>query len=299
VKPALPPSYVNTPVAIAYAGVDDVLIVTMTRLLGLCWSYDYERSPALTPEQLAELTGRPRSTLYRHLKQLREMGWIRVDQVGRRMVIRPLAARALHAEDPTVESREAANESHADDVLTQVLAEIGVQNPKRDQLARRDLDPLWVRAWHLWARHPHRRSLTNPVGCIILKLEGGERPPEEFLRAAEEQLRLRQWTHEQEELEDEDEQSDDCSEPEPEGVPDEARQIWAECLGELQLQMTQATFDTWLRGSQVVEAGDGRLTIAVRHAYAVDWLQHRLLPSIHPTVARHAGDVEITFVAGA
>ncbi len=298
-KPALPPSYVNTPVTIAYADADDALIVTMTRLLGLCWSYDYERSPALTPEQLAELTGRPRSTLYRHLKQLREMGWIGVDQVGRRMVIRPLAARALYAADPTVESREADNEPNADDALTQVLAEIGVQNPKRDQLARRDLDPLWVRAWHLWARHPHRRSLTNPVGCIILKLEGGERPPDEFLRAAEGQLRLRQWTQEQEELEDEDQQADDCPEPEPEGVPDEAWQIWAECLGELQLQMTQATFDTWLRGSRVVEAGDGRLTIAVRHAYAVDWLQHRLLPSIHPTGVRHAGDVEITFVAGA
>jgi hypothetical protein len=215
------------------------------------------------------------------------------------MVIRPLAARALHAEGSTVESQEAANESHADGALTQILAEIGVQNPKRDQLARRHLDPLWVRAWHLWTRHPHRRSLTNPVGCIILKLEGGERPPEEFLRAAEEQLRLRQWTQEQEEPEDEGQQADDGSEPEPEGVPDEARQIWAECLGELQLQMTQATFDTWLRGSRVVEAGDGRLTIAVRHAYAVDWLQHRLLPSIQPTVARHSGDVEITFVAGA
>jgi len=49
----------------------------------------------------------------------------------------------------------------------------------------------------------------------------------------------------------------------------------------------------------VVEAGDGRLTIAVRHAYAIDWLQHRLLPSIQPTVARHAGDVKIIFVADA
>ena len=64
--------------------------------------------------------------------------------------------------------------------------------------------------------------------------------------------------------------------------------------------MTRATFDTWLRGSKVVEAGDDSLTIAVRHAYAVDWLQYRLLPAIQPTVARHAGgDIRITFVAGA
>ena len=73
-KGALPPSYVNMPVAIAYAEVDDALIGTMTRLLRLCWTHDYERTPALTSEQLTDCTGRPRSTLYRHLKLLREMG---------------------------------------------------------------------------------------------------------------------------------------------------------------------------------------------------------------------------------
>ena len=92
-KGVLPPSYVNTPVTVAYAEIDDALIVTMTRILGLCWAYDYERTPALTPEQLAEHTGRPRSTLYRHLKLLREMQWIRVDQAGRRIVIRPIIVR--------------------------------------------------------------------------------------------------------------------------------------------------------------------------------------------------------------
>jgi len=36
VKAALPSSYINTPVASAYAEVDDALIVTMTCILGLC-----------------------------------------------------------------------------------------------------------------------------------------------------------------------------------------------------------------------------------------------------------------------
>jgi hypothetical protein len=301
VKPALPPSYVNTPVPIAYAGVDDALIVTMTRILGLCWAYDYERSPALTPEQLAELTGRPRSTLYRHLKQLRKMQWIRIDQAGRRIIIRPIVARNPDpAEKEATYMAEATSEPAPNEALLQALAEIGVENPKRAQLARLDLDPLWVRAWHLWARHPHRRNLTNPVGCIILKLEGGERPPEEFLRAAEEQIRLRQWMQAQEEREEDDLGDDDCSEVETESVPEEARQIWSQALDELELQMTKATFDTWLRGSQVVEADDGHLTIAVRHVHAVDWLQNRMLPVIQRTVNRHAGgEVEITFVAGA
>jgi hypothetical protein len=281
VKEALPPSYVNTPVAIAYAEVDDALIVTMIRILGLCWAYDYERTPALTPEQVAEFTGRPRSTLYRHLKQLREMQWIRVDQSGRRIIIRPLIAR-----NGKLVEKEASNMSESpgdparNESLQQALVEIGVENPKRKQLARLDIDPLWVRAWHLWTRHPHRQSLSNPVGNIILKLESGEEPPGEFLRAAEEQLRLQEWMRDQEEHEDQDLEEDGPPEPEPESVPAETHQLWARCLGELQLQMTRATFDTWLRGSRVIEATNGCLTIAVRHAYAVDWLQNRLLPVI-------------------
>jgi hypothetical protein len=42
----------------------------MIRILGLCWTCDYERTPALTPEQLADCTGWPSSTLYRSLKHL-------------------------------------------------------------------------------------------------------------------------------------------------------------------------------------------------------------------------------------
>ena len=301
-KGALPPTYVNTPVTIAYAEADDALIVTMTRILGLCWAYDYERTSALTPEQLTEFTGRPRSTLYRHLKHLREMQWIRVDQAGRRIVIRPIIMRNAQAAGGELASTsEPADESVPNEALLQALADIGVENPKRNQLAGLDIDPLWVGAWQLWVKHPHRRSLSNPVGNIIRKLESGERPPCEFLRAAEEEIRLRQWTQQQEQADKaEDREEQDRLDPEDDDLSAEARRIWTRSLEELKLQMTRATFDTWLRGSKVVEAGDGCLTIAVRHVHAVDWLQNRLLPVIERTVARHAdGEVKITFVAGA
>ena len=303
-KGVLPPSYVNTPVAIAYAEADDALIITMTRILGLCWAYDYERTPALTPEQLTEFTGRPRSTLYRHLKLLREMQWIRVDQAGRRIVIRPIVTRcaqAAHREAAKAGElgKEPAGGPVPNEELLQALADIGVENPKRRQLAGLDIDPVWVQAWQLWAKHPHRRSLTNPVGNIILKLESGERPPREFLRAAEEQLRLRQWTQRQEQVDRGEDLEEDRIDPEDDGLSVEAHRIWTESLEELKLQMTKATFDTWLRGSEVVEAGDGCLTIAVQHVHAVDWLQNRLLPVIERTVARHTvGGLKITFVAG-
>ncbi len=218
-KGALPPSYVNTPVSIAYAEADDALIVTMTRILGLCWAYDYERTPALTPEQLTEFTGRPRSTLYRHLKLLREMQWIRVDQAGRRIVIRPIVMRSAQAADrQAARTGEPADEPVPNEALLQALADIGVENPKRTQLAGLDIDPLWVQAWQLWAKHPHRRSLSNPVGNIILKLESGEQPPREFLRAAHEQIRLRQWTQEQEQADKgEDLEEQEQIEPEARG----------------------------------------------------------------------------------
>jgi hypothetical protein len=296
----LPPSYVNVPVAIAYAEVDDALIVTMTRILGLCWTHDYERTPALSPEQLADLTGRPRSTLYRHLKLLREMEWIRIDHVDRQIVIRPIVTRVVQA----VARGSGVSEGRSDDcapneALLQALTDIGVENPKRTQLAGLEIDPLWVQAWQLWAKHPHRRSLVNPVGNIILKLEGGERPPKEFLRAAEERIRLRQWAREQDQSDrQEGLEERESDEPESDGVSAEVQRIWAKSLEELKLQMTRATFDTWLSGSRVVEANDGYLTVAVRHAYAVDWLQNRLLSLIMRTVARHAGgEVKITFVA--
>ena len=207
---------------------------------------------------------------------------------------------AQAADRQAARTGEPADEPVPNEALLQALADIGVENPKRTQLGRLDIDPLWVQAWQLWAKHPHRRSLSNPVGNIILKLESGEQPPGEFLRAAEEQIRLRQWIQEQEQAEESEDLEEQAQlEPDPEDVSVEARRIWTKSLEELKLQMTRATFDTWLRGSKVVEAGDGCLTVAVRHAHAVDWLQNRLLSVIERTVARHTdGKVKITFVVG-
>jgi chromosomal replication initiator protein len=75
------------------------------------------------------------------------------------------------------------------------------------------------------------------------------------------------------------------------------QKLWEAVLGELQLQMTRATYDTWLRGSRVVDFREDILIVHVRHAYAVDWLQNRLLPTIRRTLRRRAGcslDVEFT-----
>ncbi len=73
--------------------------------------------------------------------------------------------------------------------------------------------------------------------------------------------------------------------------------IWSAALGELQLQMTQATFDTWLRDSRLLKYEDGTFVVAVKSGYAKDWLEHRLLAIIKRTLARLTSrTVEVQFV---
>ena len=66
--------------------------------------------------------------------------------------------------------------------------------------------------------------------------------------------------------------------------------VWAATLGELQLQMTQATFDTWLRESRFLKYEDGAFVIAVKTGYAKDWLEARLMDTIRRTLARQTGE---------
>lgn len=72
--------------------------------------------------------------------------------------------------------------------------------------------------------------------------------------------------------------------------------IWAETLRDLRHHMTTATFDTWLANSRLVDHGSGRMVVAVRNAYAVDWLQHRLYDVVSRVVTAVTGQsYEIVF----
>jgi hypothetical protein len=78
----------------------------------------------------------------------------------------------------------------------------------------------------------------------------------------------------------------------------DAREVWGQVLEELRMQMTRATFDTWLRGSRVVDVRDGEMIVRVRDEYAVDWLQARWLGPIRRTVAGVVGQaLDVRFEA--
>jgi len=57
-------------------------------------------------------------------------------------------------------------------------------------------------------------------------------------------------------------------------------QAWQSVLGQLQMEMPRASFDTWVRDTQPVSFRDGMLTIGVRNAYARDWLENRLASTV-------------------
>lgn len=59
-----------------------------------------------------------------------------------------------------------------------------------------------------------------------------------------------------------------------------AEQAWQSVLGQLQMEMPRASFDTWVRDTQPLHFENGLMTIGVRNAYARDWLESRLASTI-------------------
>ncbi len=57
-------------------------------------------------------------------------------------------------------------------------------------------------------------------------------------------------------------------------------QAWQSVLGQLQMEMPRASFQTWVRDTRPLSFEDGILTIGVRNAYAREWLESRLASTI-------------------
>jgi chromosomal replication initiation ATPase DnaA len=65
-------------------------------------------------------------------------------------------------------------------------------------------------------------------------------------------------------------------------------ELGPKCLEQLRLQMTKATFDTWLQDTTAREE-DGRLTVFTSSSFAHDWLDNRLRRTIEQVIIQIAG----------
>jgi len=77
----------------------------------------------------------------------------------------------------------------------------------------------------------------------------------------------------------------------------EGKRAWQAALGQLQLEMPKAAFDTWVRDAELVSVSDDVFQVAVQNAYARDWLDSRLKSTITRLLAGTINrPVDINFV---
>ena len=58
------------------------------------------------------------------------------------------------------------------------------------------------------------------------------------------------------------------------------QQAWQATLGQLQLEMPKASFDTWVKDTVLLDFSDDEFLVGVQNAYARDWLDSRLKSTI-------------------
>ncbi len=80
----------------------------------------------------------------------------------------------------------------------------------------------------------------------------------------------------------------------------EAQTVWNAALGELELQMTKATFNTWVKPTSVVSWQDGNFVLGAPNGYIKDWLENRLQTSIQRTLSGIVGQtINVQFIVWA
>ena len=74
------------------------------------------------------------------------------------------------------------------------------------------------------------------------------------------------------------------------------KQVWRAALGELQISLSPANFETWLKDTALIAVEDSRFRVAVPNGFAKDWLETRYRSLISQTLARVVGySVNVAF----
>jgi len=77
----------------------------------------------------------------------------------------------------------------------------------------------------------------------------------------------------------------------------QAERLWQAALGQLQVEMPRAKFETWIRDAELLSYEDGEFVIGVKSAFIRDWLNDRLRTTIKQVVGGIAGrTVDVQFV---
>ena len=69
----------------------------------------------------------------------------------------------------------------------------------------------------------------------------------------------------------------------------DTNQVWRAALGELQVSLSPANFETWLKDTALLSVEENRFHVAVPNGFAKDWLETRYRSLISQTLARIVG----------
>ncbi|MFO7944276.1 MAG: chromosomal replication initiator protein DnaA [Anaerolineales bacterium] len=60
----------------------------------------------------------------------------------------------------------------------------------------------------------------------------------------------------------------------------EGTQAWQTAVSQMQIEMPKSSFDTWMKDTELISVSDGSFQIGVHNAYARDWLDSRMKPTL-------------------
>ena len=76
-----------------------------------------------------------------------------------------------------------------------------------------------------------------------------------------------------------------------------SQQAWQATIGQLQMEMPKANFETWVQSAELVNQVNGKYTIGVKNAYARDWLESRLASTVARLLTGYSdGPAQVEFV---
>ena len=82
-----------------------------------------------------------------------------------------------------------------------------------------------------------------------------------------------------------------------EGEPLNVKQLWTAALGELQVGLSRAQYDTWFKDTQVISEEDDVYLIGVPNAFAREWLESKFRPQVREALQHLVGrTVDVRFV---
>ena len=82
-----------------------------------------------------------------------------------------------------------------------------------------------------------------------------------------------------------------------EGEPLNLKQLWSAALGEMQLALSKANYETWFKDTAIVSEEDDVFMVGVPNAFAREWLENKYRSQVRETLQRLIGrTVDVRFV---